>query len=427
MYNLKKIGNFVSRYDAEIGECLSRELLRQQNTLELIASENFASPFVLASMGSVLTNKYAEGYPRRRYYGGCEFVDQVEDLAVERACKLFKAEHANVQPHSGASANLAVYYAFLKPEDTVLGMALSSGGHLTHGSKFNISGKYFNFFSYDVDYDTQYIDYGKLYKDALKIKPKMIVCGASAYSRIIDFKKFRDIADACNAYLMVDMAHIAGLVAAGAHPNPVPIADVVTTTTHKTLRGPRSGLILCKKKYAKKVDSAVFPGIQGGPFMHIIAAKAVCFKEAASEEFSEYIRKVVDNSRKLALKLKEKGMKLISGGTDNHLILLDLRHTKTTGKKLQLNLEDVNIAVNKNTIPNEKLGSNETSGIRLGTAAVTSRGMGLKEMDHIAELIFVSIKDFKKNKAWILAEVGELCKKFPLYGEKLESFASTIR
>lgn len=407
--------NFVKDIDKELGAAMSKELSRQSRNLELIASENIVSPAVLAAMGSVLTNKYAEGYPGKRYYGGCECVDEVEKIAIERAKKLFDAEHANVQPHSGAQANSAIYFAFLKPGDTVMGMNLSEGGHLTHGSPVNISGKYYNFVPYGIDSETHRINYDDVLKIALECKPKLIVCGASAYSRIIDFKKFREIADTCGAYLMVDMAHIAGLVAAGVHPNPVPYADFVTSTTHKTLRGPRGGLILCKEKYAKQIDKAIFPGTQGGPLMHTIAAKAVCFGEALQPEFKEYGKKVVSNCKALAEGLVKRGHKLVSNGTDNHLLLLDLRGTNITGKDLEKMLDDVYITVNKNTVPNEPLSPFVTSGIRIGTAAVTSRGLNENDMDKIAEFISMIINDFDSNAEKVRIGVKEICDRYPLY------------
>ncbi|MDR1466877.1 MAG: serine hydroxymethyltransferase [Oscillospiraceae bacterium] len=407
--------NFILGFDKDLGEAVQKELYRQQNNLELIASENFTSEAVMAVTGSILTNKYAEGYPGKRYYGGCKFVDEAENLAIARACKLFSAEHANVQPHSGASANFAVYFSLLNPGDTVLGMNLISGGHLSHGSPANVSGKYYNFISYDVDFKTHCINYEELYEKAIKLKPKLIICGASAYPRFIDFKKFREIADACGAYLMTDMAHIAGLVAAGVHPNPVPYSDVVTTTTHKTLRGPRGGLILCKEKFAKSIDSAVFPGTQGGPLMHVIAGKALCFKEAMTDEFVTYSKKVVENCASLAKEILKRGLNLVSGGTDNHLILIDLRESKITGKELQSRLEELNITVNKNTVPGEKLSPFITSGIRIGTAAVTTRGLGCKEMQKIAEFISLAIYHFKESKAQILYEVKAICKDYPIY------------
>ena len=386
----------------------------RQEHIELIASENFVSLQVMEAMGSHMTNKYAEGYPGKRYYGGCDYVDQVEDIARERLKKLFNAEHANVQPHSGSNANLGVYFAFLKPGDKVLGMDLSQGGHLTHGSPVNISGSYYNFVSYGVDKETEMIDYDQVREIALKEKPKMIVAGASAYPRTIDFKKFREIADEVGAYLMVDMAHIAGLVAAGLHPNPVPYADFVTTTTHKTLRGPRGGAILCKAEYAKQIDKAIFPGIQGGPLMHVIAAKAVCFGEALKDEFKTYQQQVIKNAKALADSLKEKGYRLISGGTDNHLILIDVRSKGLTGKKAEELLEAVNITTNKNTIPFDPEKPTVTSGIRIGTPAVTTRGMKEEEMKRIAELMDLAL-DGKEDVEKIREKVLELCAQFPLY------------
>lgn len=404
----------LSKYDPEVMKSIELETNRQQEHIELIASENFVSIQVMEAMGSPMTNKYAEGYPGRRYYGGCEFVDQVEDIARERLKKLFGAEHVNVQPHSGSNANLGVYFTILKPGDKVLGMDLSQGGHLTHGSPVNISGTYYNFVSYGVDKETEMIDYDKVREIALREKPKLIVAGASAYPRIIDFKKFREIADEVGAYLMVDMAHIAGLVAAGLHPNPVPYADFVTTTTHKTLRGPRGGAILCKKEYAKQIDKAIFPGIQGGPLMHVIAAKAVCFGEALKDEFKEYQQQVIKNAKVLAESLKEKGYRLVSGGTDNHLILIDMRSKGLTGKEAEELLEEVNITTNKNTIPFDPEKPTITSGIRIGTPAVTTRGMKEEEMKKIAELIDRALnKD--ADRAEIKKEVLELCNRFPLY------------
>ncbi|MBQ1474930.1 MAG: serine hydroxymethyltransferase [Ruminococcus sp.] len=406
---------FVKNYDEEIGEAMDKELTRQRQNLELIASENIVSPAVMAAMGSVLTNKYAEGYPSKRYYGGCFAVDIAEDIARQRACELFGAEHANVQPHSGSQANQTVYFAMLEPGDTVMGMSLSEGGHLTHGSPVNLSGKYFNFVSYGVDPVTHLIDYDKVLEIAKECKPKMIVCGASAYPRAIDFKKFRDICDEVGALLMVDMAHIAGLVAGGQHENPVPYSDFVTTTTHKTLRGPRGGMILCKEKYAKAIDKALFPGMQGGPLMHIIAAKAVCFKEAMQPEFKEYAEQIVKNCKALADGLVRRGHKLVSGGTDNHVMLMDLREDGVTGKELEHNLDEVHITVNKNTIPGEPLSPFVTSGIRIGTAAVTTRGLKEEDMDVIAECISLVIKDFEGNKETVNAKVAALCEKYPLY------------
>jgi len=406
---------FVSQYDAELGDAMALELKRQQQNLELIASENIVSPAVMAAMGSVLTNKYAEGYPAHRYYGGCYAVDIAEDIARARACELFGAEHANVQPHSGSQANQIVYFAMLKPGDTIMGMSLSEGGHLTHGSPVNISGKYFNIVSYGVDPETHRIDYDKVLQTAKECRPKMIVCGASAYPREIDFKRFREIADAVGAYLMVDMAHIAGLVAGGVHPSPVPYAHFVTTTTHKTLRGPRGGMILCKEEFAKAIDKACFPGMQGGPLMHVIAAKAVCFKEALQPEFKAYAEQIVKNCKALADGLVRCGHKLVSGGTDNHVLLMDLRADGVTGKELEHNLDEVHITANKNTIPGEPLSPFVTSGIRIGTAAVTTRGLKEEDMDVIAECISLVIKDFEGNKETVLEKVAALCEKYPLY------------
>ena len=406
---------FVKNYDEEIGDAMALELKRQQNNLELIASENIVSPAVMAAMGSVLTNKYAEGYPGKRYYGGCYAVDIAEDIARKRACELFGAEHANVQPHSGSQANEVVYFAMLNPGDTIMGMSLSEGGHLTHGSPVNLSGKYFNFVSYGVDPVTHRIDYDKVLEIAKECKPKMIVCGASAYPRAIDFKKFREICDEVGAYLMVDMAHIAGLVAGGVHENPVPYAEFVTTTTHKTPRGPRGGLILCREEFAKAIDKALFPGMQGGPLMHIIASKAVCFKEAMQPEFKAYAEQIVKNCKALADGLTKRGHKLVSGGTDNHVMLMDLREDGVTGKELEHNLDEVHITVNKNTIPGEPLSPFVTSGIRIGTAAVTTRGLNEEDMDVIAECISMIIKDFEGNKEAVNAKVAALCEKYPLY------------
>ena len=406
---------FVEKYDSEVGQAMDKEVKRQQRNLELIASENIVSPAVMAAMGSILTNKYAEGYPGKRYYGGCEFVDIVEDIARKRACELFGAEHANVQPHSGAQANMAVYFAFLKPGDTVMGMNLSEGGHLTHGSPVNMSGSYYNFVEYGVDAETHRIDYDKLQAQAKEVKPKMIVAGASAYARIIDFKRLREIADEVGAMLMVDMAHIAGLVAAGVHPNPVEWADIVTTTTHKTLRGPRGGLILCKEEYAKAIDKAIFPGIQGGPLMHVIAGKAVCLGEALKPEFKEYGKKVVENAQALANGLTKRGVKLVSGGTDNHLMLIDLSGTELTGKELERRLDEVYITANKNTVPNEQRSPFVTSGVRLGTPAVTTRGLTVEDMDQVAECISLAIHDFDANADKIRSMVQAICEKHPLY------------
>ena len=404
---------FVTNYDKEVGEAMNLEFKRQQRNIELIASENIVSPAVMAAMGSVLTNKYAEGYPAKRYYGGCEFVDIVENIAIERAKKIFGAEHANVQPHSGAQANMAVYFALINPGDTVLGMNLAHGGHLTHGSPVNMSGKLYNFVPYGVN-DDGFIDYEELRKIALESQPKLIVAGASAYPRKIDFEKIGAIAKEVGAYFMVDMAHIAGLVATGAHMSPVPYADVVTTTTHKTLRGPRGGMILCKKELAKAIDKAVFPGSQGGPLEHVIAAKAVCFGEALSEDFKKYIDQVVKNCAALADALMEKGFKLVSNGTDNHLMLLDLRNFEITGKELEKRLDEVYITVNKNSIPNDPQGPFTTSGIRIGTAAVTSRGFVEEDMKVIADCIYRTVTDFE-NADSIRADVEKLCAKYPLY------------
>ncbi|WP_195985127.1 serine hydroxymethyltransferase [Clostridium sp. D33t1_170424_F3] len=416
MYNemMDTIG-FVSQADPEVGAAMQDELKRQQRNLEMIASENMVSPAVLAAMGSVLTNKYAEGYPAKRYYGGCEYVDVVENIARERACKLFGADHANVQPHAGAQANLAVYFALIKPGDTVMGMNLAEGGHLTHGSPVNLSGSYYNFVSYGVSPETGRIDYDKLYEQAMQVKPKLIVAGASAYPRVIDFAKFREICDACGALFMVDMAHIAGLVAGGDHPNPVPYADVVTTTTHKTLRGPRGGMILCKEAYAKAIDKAIFPGTQGGPLMHIIAGKAVCFGEALKPEFKEYSHNIVTNAAALADGLLKRGVKLVSGGTDNHLMLVDLSGQELTGKELEHRLDDVYITANKNTVPNEQRSPFTTSGLRLGTAAITTRGLNAADMDTIAECISLAINDFDASKEKIRAMVNGICERYPLY------------
>ncbi|HIR56957.1 MAG TPA: serine hydroxymethyltransferase [Candidatus Gallacutalibacter pullicola] len=406
---------FVGQSDPEVAEAMGKELGRQRRNLELIASENIVSPAVIAAMGSVLTNKYAEGYPGKRYYGGCEYVDVVEEIARKRACELFGADHANVQPHSGAQANFAVYFALLKPGDTVLGMSLAEGGHLTHGSPVNMSGSYYNFVSYGVDPVTHRIDYDKLAQQAMEVKPKLIVAGASAYPRIIDFERLHQIAKDCGAYLMVDMAHIAGLVAAGEHPNPVPWADIVTTTTHKTLRGPRGGMILCKEEFAKAIDKAVFPGTQGGPLMHIIAAKAVCFGEALKPEFKEYQHRVVENAKALAAGLTNRGLKLVSGGTDNHLMLLDLSGMEITGKELEKRLDEVYITANKNTVPNEQRSPFITSGLRLGTPAVTTRGLDTADMDVIAECIALAVNDFEPNKDKIRGMVEEICARHPLY------------
>lgn len=394
---------------------IKKEEERQEYNIELIASENFTSLSVMEAMGSLLTNKYAEGYPHKRYYGGCEFVDEVEDLARERLKKLFAAEHANVQPHSGSQANMAVYMSVLQTGDTILGMDLSHGGHLTHGSPVNFSGKLYNFISYGVDKETETIDYDQLKKIALENRPKMIVSGASAYPRIIDFEKIREICDEIDAYMMVDMAHIAGLVATGLHPSPVPYADFVTTTTHKTLRGPRGGAILCKEKYAKAVDKAIFPGIQGGPLMHTIAAKAVCFGEALREDYKEYMQQVVKNTKVLGEELKNYGFRLISGGTDNHLLLIDLTNKNITGKDAEKLLDSVGITVNKNTIPFETLSPFITSGIRIGTPAVTTRGFKEEEMKKIAYFMNYSIEHREENLSQIKEQIKEICKKYPLH------------
>lgn len=405
----------LKQYDPEIFDACSKELERQQGNIELIASENIVSPAVLYAAGSILTNKYAEGYPGKRYYGGCQCVDVAEEIARKRACELFGADHANVQPHSGASANLAVFFALLQPGDTVMGMNLAQGGHLSHGSPVNISGKYFNIVPYGVNKDTQYIDYDEVRRIALECKPKMIIAGASAYPRVIDFEKFGAIAKEVGAYLMVDMAHIAGLVAAGVHPNPVPYADVVTTTTHKTLRGPRGGLILCKEELAKQIDKAIFPGVQGGPLMHIIAAKAIAFGEALTEDFKAYQQNIVTNANVLAEELLRRGIDLVSGGTDNHLMLLDLRSCNITGKELEHRLDEVHITANKNTIPDDPQSPFITSGLRIGTPAVTTRGFGKAEMIKIAELIDLTIHNFDEKKDYIAACVADMCKKFPIY------------
>ncbi|MBQ2934154.1 MAG: serine hydroxymethyltransferase [Clostridia bacterium] len=407
----------LKNYDSEVFAACDAELNRQQGNIELIASENIVSKAVLLAAGGVLTNKYAEGYPTKRYYGGCQCVDVVEDIARERAKKLFGAEHANVQPHSGANANLAVFFALLEPGDTVMGMNLQQGGHLSHGSPVNISGKYFNIVPYGVDDTTETIDYENVRKIALECKPKMILAGASAYSRTIDFKKFREIADEVGAYLMVDMAHIAGLVAAGLHPSPVPYADVVTTTTHKTLRGPRGGMILCSEELAKQIDKAVFPGTQGGPLMHIIAAKAVALGEALTDEFKAYQTQIVKNAATLADALRKNGIELVSNGTDNHLMLLKLTNFGITGKELEHRLDEVHITANKNTIPNDPNSPFVTSGLRIGTPAVTARGFKEAEMLLIADWIKDIITDFDANKERITAEVQALCAKFPIYND----------
>ncbi|HZK33244.1 MAG TPA: serine hydroxymethyltransferase [Tissierellaceae bacterium] len=404
----------LAKEDPKIMEIVNLELKRQQDHIELIASENFVSKAVLETAGSYLTNKYAEGYPGKRYYGGCEIVDKAENLARDRMKELFGADHVNVQPHSGSNANLGVYFAFLKPGDKVLGMNLSQGGHLTHGSPVNISGTYYNFVDYGVDKETETIDYDKVREIALKEKPKMIVAGASAYARKIDFKKFREIADEVGAYLMVDMAHIAGLIAAGLHQNPVPFADFITTTTHKTLRGPRGGAILCKAEYAKAIDKAIFPGIQGGPLMHIIAAKAVSFGEALKDDFKVYQKQVIKNANALAEALLENDFRIVSGGTDTHLLLIDVRTKGLTGKKAEEMLDDIGVATNKNTIPFDPESPFVTSGVRLGTPAMTTRGMKEEDMREIATIITLAL-DESKDRDEIRSKVANLCEKYPLY------------
>ncbi len=405
----------LKNYDAEVYEACNAELERQQHNIELIASENIVSKAVLLAAGTVLTNKYAEGYPDHRYYGGCQCVDVVENIARERAKKLFGAEHANVQPHSGANANLAVFFALVKPGDTVMGLNLAHGGHLSHGSPVNISGKYFNIVPYSVNDDTEMLDYDEIRRIANECKPKLIIAGASAYSRIIDFKRISEIAKEVGAYFMVDMAHIAGLVAAGLHPSPVPYADVVTTTTHKTLRGPRGGLILCKEELAKIIDKGVFPGTQGGPLEHIIAAKAVAFGEAMTDEFKQYQKQIVVNAKYLADEMSDLGFRIVSGGTDNHLFLVDLRPFNITGKEMQARLDEVHITANKNAIPNDPESPFVTSGIRIGTPAVTTRGFKEPEMKLIAKWIKEAAVDFENSKDRITDEVVALCKKFPIY------------
>ncbi len=411
---LDSIG-FVAAFDPEISAMMERELSRQENGLELIASENFASPAVIAAMGSVLTNKYAEGLPGKRYYGGCEFVDEMESLCIERAKKLFGAEFANVQPHSGAQANAAVQLALLQPGDTMMGMSLANGGHLSHGSPANISGKYYNAVAYDVNHKTGLIDYDEIRDLAKKHQPKLVIAGASAYPRSIDFSIFAEIAHEVGAILMVDMAHIAGLVAGGAHQSPVPYADIVTTTTHKTLRGPRGGLILAKEEFAKKLNSAVFPGTQGGPLEHVIAAKAVCLKEAMQPEFQVYAQNIVKNAKVLAAALLEEGFDLVTGGTDNHLMLADLRPMQITGKELQTRLDANHITLNKNAIPGDPEKPAVTSGVRIGTAAVTTRGLGEAEMKRIARCIGMTARDFDGTADAVKEIVADICKKFPLY------------
>ncbi len=406
---------FVKQFDSDVGEAMEKELARQRRNLELIASENIVSPAVMAAMGSVLTNKYAEGYSGKRYYGGCECVDIVENIAIERACKIFGANFANVQPHSGAQANTAVYFALIEPGDTVMGMSLAHGGHLTHGSPVNLSGKYFNFVPYGIN-DNGFIDYDAFEKQAQEVKPKLIVAGASAYPRIIDFERISKIAKSVGAYFMVDMAHIAGLVAAGLHPSPMPYADVVTTTTHKTLRGPRGGLILTNdEELAKKMNKAIFPGTQGGPLMHVIAAKAVCFGEALKPEFKTYQQQIVKNAQALAKGLVSRGFALVSGGTDNHLMLVDLRPFNITGKELEKKLDEVYITVNKNAIPNDPQSPFITSGVRIGTPAVTTRGLVEEDMDKIAQFIFLTASDFDNKADEIRSGVSAICEKYPLY------------
>ena len=406
--------SFLAAYDEEVAASMQRELGRQRGNLELIASENIVSPAVMAAMGSVLTNKYAEGYPAHRYYGGCVYVDEVEEIARERAKKLFGAEHANVQPHSGAQANMAAYAAVLSPGDTVLGMSLDAGGHLTHGARVNQSGKIYNFVPYGVGEDG-YIDYEALRALAKEHSPKLIVAGASAYPRAIRFDLISEIAKEVGALFMVDMAHIAGLVAAGQHQSPVPYADIVTTTTHKTLRGPRGGMILCREELAKAIDKAIFPGTQGGPLMHVIAAKAVCFGEALTPAFRTYQENIVKNAAALAEAFRKRGVKMVTGGTDNHLMLLDLRGTGITGKELETRLDEVHITLNKNAIPCDPEKPTITSGVRIGTPAVTTRGLGVAEMEEIAELIYLTITDFENSKESIAARVAAICEKFPLY------------
>ena len=407
--------DLIRAFDPELAASFESELRRQRENIELIASENYVSPAVMAAMGSIFTNKYAEGYPGKRYYGGCEYVDVAENLARDRACALYGAEHANVQPHSGAQANAAVYFALLKPGDAIMGMALDNGGHLTHGSPANLSGAYFNVIPYGVSPETGRIDYDDVLRLAMEHRPKLIVAGASAYPRSIDFARFREIADACGAYLMVDMAHIAGLVAAGEHMNPVPYADVVTTTTHKTLRGPRGGMILCREKYAKAIDKAIFPGTQGGPLMHVIAAKAVCFKEAATDEFKDYQKQIVKNAQAMAQRFRERGIRLVSGGTDNHLMLVDLSDREMTGKALEKLLDRAHITVNKNTVPGEKRSPFITSGIRVGTPAATTRGMREPEMVEIADMIADVIERGEEAVEDVSRRALNLTTKYTLY------------
>lgn len=411
MFNLEEWKN----YDGEVFGAIESELNRQRDNIELIASENFVSPAVMRACGSVLTNKYAEGYPSKRYYGGCRYVDVAENIAIQRVKEMFGCEHANVQPHSGANANWAVQLAVLNPGDTIMGMNLNHGGHLTHGHPINVSGKYFKVVPYGVDLDTETINYEEVMRIALECKPKLIICGASAYPRKIDFKKFREIADACGAYLMADIAHIAGLVVAGLHESPVPYADFVTTTTHKTLRGPRGGVIMCKEKYAKEIDRSVFPGVQGGPLMHIIAGKAVAFGEALKPEFKAYQTQVVKNAAAMAEQFRAEGIKLVSNGTDNHLMLLDLTGTGVTGKELENLLDEVHITANKNTVPKETLSPFVTSGLRVGTPAATTRGLNEEDMKSTASLIAAMIREKEGAKAYVTAAVRELLQKYPLY------------
>ena len=413
---IQDIMKAIAAADPEVGEGILKEYNRQRGNIELIASENIVSEPVILAMGSVLTNKYAEGYSGKRYYGGCEVVDELETLAIERAKKLFGCDYANVQPHSGAQANMAVTMAICEPGDKILGMSLDAGGHLTHGSPVNFSGLFYNIIPYGVD-DEGYIDYDELERVAMEEKPKMIIAGASAYPRIIDFKRFREIADKCGAVLWVDMAHIAGLVAAGLHPSPIPYADVVTTTTHKTLRGPRGGMILCREELAKAIDKAIFPGTQGGPLMHVIAAKAVCFGEALKPEFKTYQEQVAKNAKALAESLVKEGFALVSGGTDNHLMLLDLRPFAITGKEMEKRLDEVGITVNKNAIPNDPEKPFVTSGIRVGTPAVTTRGLVEEDMVELAELMKLCATDFENSRDAIRARVSAICKKYPLYGK----------
>ena len=412
---IREINEIIAKKDPEVAAASAAEYDRENNGIELIASENFVSEEVMLAAGCIMTNKYAEGYPSKRYYGGCHVVDVAENLARERAYKLFGAEHANVQPHSGSQANTAVYFALCNPGDTIMGMSLAHGGHLTHGSPVNLSGKYFNFVSYGLTDDDEVIDYDAIEKAAKECSPKLIVAGASAYPRTIDFERISKIAKSVGAYFMVDMAHIAGLVAAGLHPNPVPYADVVTTTTHKTLRGPRGGLILCREELAKAIDKAIFPGIQGGPLMHIIAAKAVCFGEALQPEFKEYQKRIVENSKAFAEALVKEGFRLVSGGTDNHLCLVDLRSMNITGKELERRLDEIHITVNKNAIPNDPESPFVTSGIRVGTPAVTTRGFGPDEMRTVAHLIKLAATDFENSADECRRQVAELCARFPLY------------